>query len=389
MLIRILVVDDSSFFCQQLTQILNSDPSLKVVGIASNGREAIEKVSKIKPDIVTMDVEMPVMDGITAVKHIMSSTPVPILMLSSLTYEGAKLTLDALDAGAIDFHLKSYESLSATNTDSVKKLIEKVKTVAKSRPSSERLPSSRSVSPTKEKQPVPTTGTGQQPPPTGRLSPQTSAQPYSTPTGHPPKRVVTRPSVGSRKKYKMLLIGASTGGPVAVQKVLNHLPANFPIPILVIQHMPATFTGAFAARLNSLCKLKVAEAADGAKLQRGSALIAPGGKQIYFDVNSNQVQVRIRNADPRVNYQPCVDVTFASAAKSFSGDVLALVLTGMGADGKEGAKLLKQQGARVWAQNEETCVVYGMPMAIVNAGLADKVLGVDEFHDAIMREVTH
>jgi len=389
--IRVLVVDDSTFFCQQLIHILNSDPALKVIGVAQNGREAIQKIEQLKPDVVTMDVEMPVMDGITAVKQIMKTTPVPVLMLSSLTFEGAKLTLDALDAGAVDFHLKSYESLNAKNTASSRLLIEKIKTVAGARAQSfashstsaplvtppYQTPSyserTQSANPCRQNRSIESKD---------NRSDRASIRPEN-PRPRPPSPRATRISGA----YKILIIGASTGGPVVVQKILQNLPQNFPIPILVVQHMPATFTGAFASRLNGLSPLNVSEARDGQSLKAGDALIAPGGKQIYFEVVGGNAMVKVREADPRVNYQPCVDVTFASASKSYGGQVFALVLTGMGADGKEGAKLLKQKGATVWAQNQATCVVYGMPMAIVNAGLADKVLAGDEFSGAILREL--
>jgi len=346
--IKILVVDDSSFFCQQLTQILNSDPELKVIGIASNGKEAISKARELKPDVITMDIEMPVMDGITALKEIMKTDPVPVLMISSLTYEGAKLTLDAMEAGAVDFLLKSYESLSNDSANNTQGLREKVKAVARS-------------------------------------NKKVSVSPVTTPA----KSSFIKPSTAvssSPKKHQILILGASTGGPVVVQKILTALPPNFPVPVVVVQHMPATFTGAFASRLNGLCQLRVEEATDQATLEPGKILIAPGGKQFYFEKRPGFSVVRIRPEDSRVNYQPCVDVSFASAAKTFDGAVLALILTGMGADGKEGARLLKQKNASIWAQDEASCVVYGMPMAVVNEGLADKILDMDDFAMHLQRE---
>lgn len=369
--IRILVVDDSGFFCQQLTSILNNDADMKVVGIASNGQEAIQKAKTLKPDVITMDVEMPVMDGITAVKQIMDIYPVPILMLSSLTYEGAKLTLDALAAGAVDFQLKSYESLSAANSASARSLREKVKAVAASR-----IPRRVTDKDTNSRGPASLPSLK-----------RASAEDLQRAVGKSPEvdsKIIQR----RRGSYKVLVIGSSTGGPVIVQKILSGLPANFPIPIVVIQHMPSTFTGAFATRLNGICQLSVEEAEDNSRLLPGMALIAPGGKQIYFEKNGTRAVTRVKPEDPRVNYQPCIDISFASAAKIFNSSVLALVLTGMGADGKDGAKLLKQNNSQVWAQNESSCVVYGMPMAVVNAGLADKVLDADEFTSEIIKEIT-
>ena len=187
----------------------------------------------------------------------------------------------------------------------------------------------------------------------------------STPASAAPKR----------KAYKLVAIGTSTGGPVALQRVLTQLPGNFPAPIVLVQHMPAAFTKAFAERLDKLCRISVKEAEDGDILRPGLALLAPGGKQMMID---GRGAVRILPGDERLNYKPCVDITFGSAAKSFGDKVLAVVLTGMGADGREGARMLKQGGSQVWAQDEASCVIYGMPMAIVKANLADAVYSLDD-----------
>ncbi|PAA18416.1 chemotaxis-specific protein-glutamate methyltransferase CheB, partial [Pseudomonas fragi] len=189
--------------------------------------------------------------------------------------------------------------------------------------------------------------------------------PVPTPAAAAPKR----------KAYKLVAIGTSTGGPVALQRVLTQLPGNFPAPIVLVQHMPAAFTKAFAERLDKLCRISVKEAEDGDILRPGLALLAPGGKQMMID---GRGAVRILPGDERLNYKPCVDITFGSAAKSFGDKVLAVVLTGMGADGREGARMLKQGGSQVWAQDEASCVIYGMPMAIIKAGLADAVYSLDD-----------
>ncbi|RFQ38349.1 chemotaxis-specific protein-glutamate methyltransferase CheB, partial [Pseudomonas sp. ATCC 13867] len=178
-----------------------------------------------------------------------------------------------------------------------------------------------------------------------------------------------------RKAYRLVAIGTSTGGPVALQRVLTQLPANFPAPLVLIQHMPAAFTKAFAERLDKLCRITVKEAEDGDLLRPGVALLAPGGKQMMVDARG---AIRILPGDERLNYKPCVDVTFGSASKAYGDKVLAVVLTGMGADGREGARMLKQGGAQVWAQDEASCVIYGMPMAIAKAGLADAVYSLDD-----------
>ncbi|MGY4526406.1 protein-glutamate methylesterase/protein-glutamine glutaminase [Pseudomonas sp. UBA4617] len=360
MAVKVLVVDDSGFFRRRVSEILAADPTIQVVGTATNGREAIDQALALKPDVITMDYEMPMMDGITAVRHIMQRCPTPVLMFSSLTHEGARVTLDALDAGAVDYLPKNFEDISR-NPDKVKQLLcEKVHTISRSNrrfgsyaspaPVATPTPASSFASPAPARTPVP-----------ARVTAPAAASAHSP----APKR----------KPYKLVAIGTSTGGPVALQRVLTQLPANFPAPIVLIQHMPAAFTKAFAERLDKLCRISVKEAEDGDLLRPGLALLAPGGKQMMID---GRGAVKILPGDERLNYKPCVDITFGSAAKSYGDKVLSVVLTGMGADGREGARLLKQGGSTVWAQDEASCVIYGMPMAIVKANLADAVYSLDE-----------
>jgi len=361
MAVKVLVVDDSGFFRRRVSEILSSDSNIQVVGTATNGREAIDQVLALKPDVITMDYEMPMMDGITAVRQIMQRCPTPVLMFSSLTHEGARVTLDALDAGAVDYLPKNFEDISR-NPDKVKQLLcEKVHTVSRSnRRYSTFCTSSVSTPPISSRSATSTLVTTA--PRTGAAAPASG-----TPAARSP--------APKRKAYKLVAIGTSTGGPVALQRVLTQLPANFPAPIVLIQHMPAAFTKAFADRLDKLCRIRVKEAEDGDVLRPGLALLAPGGKQMMID---GRGAVRILPGDDRLNYKPCVDVTFGSAAKSFHDKVLAVVLTGMGADGREGARLLKQSGSQVWAQDEASCVIYGMPMAVVKANLSDAVYGLDD-----------
>lgn len=310
-----------------------------------------------------MDYEMPMMDGITAVRHIMQRCPTPVLMFSSLTHEGARVTLDALDAGAVDFLPKNFEDISR-NPEKVKQLLcEKIHTISRS---NRRFSAYSAPAPQPVAAPV--------------ASPAVSSFGSSAPARPVPIPVraqVANPSspAPKRKAYKLVAIGTSTGGPVALQRVLTQLPANFPAPIVLIQHMPAAFTKAFAERLDKLCGISVKEAEDGDILRPGLALLAPGGKQMMID---GRGAVKILPGDERLNYKPSVDITFGSAAKSYGDKVLAVVLTGMGADGREGARLLKQGGSAIWAQDEASCVIYGMPMAIVKADLADAVYGLDE-----------
>ncbi|MBM1194846.1 protein-glutamate methylesterase/protein-glutamine glutaminase [Pseudomonas weihenstephanensis] len=369
MVVKVLVVDDSGFFRRRVSEILSADPTIQVIGTATNGKEAIDQALALKPDVITMDYEMPMMDGITAVRHIMQKCPTPVLMFSSLTHEGARVTLDALDAGAVDFLPKNFEDISR-NPDKVKQLLcEKVHTISRSnrRFSSAPQPSAQpSVAPSRPAVSGFAPAATAPAPTPARTTPIASrSAPAAAPSSPAPKR----------KAYKLVAIGTSTGGPVALQRVLTQLPGNFPAPIVLVQHMPAAFTKAFAERLDKLCRISVKEAEDGDILRPGLALLAPGGKQMMIDGRGT---VRILPGDERLNYKPCVDITFGSAAKSYGDKVLAVVLTGMGADGREGARLLKQGGSSVWAQDEASCVIYGMPMAIVKANLADAVYSLDD-----------
>ncbi len=362
MAVKVLVVDDSGFFRRRVTEILAGDPQIQVVGTANNGREAIEQTLALHPDVITMDYEMPVMDGIEAVRQIMQRCPTPVIMFSSLTYEGARVSLDALDAGAADYLPKNFEDISR-NPDKVRQLLcERVQGLARTNRRSLVL------SNTHHAQPASTLS-----PPARGISP-TPAAPPPRPVAAPTTPAKTSPAPRKRS-YKLVAIGTSTGGPVALQKVLTQLPANFPAPLLLVQHMPAAFTKAFAERLDKLCRISVKEAEDGDTLRPGRALLAPGGKQMMVD---SRGVVRILPGDERLNYKPCVDVTFGSAAKAFQDKVLAIVLTGMGADGREGARLLKQAGSAVWAQDEASCVIYGMPMAVAKANLADGIYPLDD-----------
>ncbi|QXH60553.1 protein-glutamate methylesterase/protein-glutamine glutaminase [Pseudomonas azerbaijanorientalis] len=366
MAVKVLVVDDSGFFRRRVSEILSADSNIQVVGTATNGKEAIDQALALKPDVITMDYEMPMMDGITAVRHIMQRCPTPVLMFSSLTHEGARVTLDALDAGAVDFLPKNFEDISR-NPEKVKQLLcEKILSISRS---------NRRVS--HYSAPAPVAAPAQTPAPSsvGSFASSAPARPAPAPIPARAHAPATSSPAPKRKNYKLVAIGTSTGGPVALQRVLTQLPANFPAPIVLVQHMPAAFTKAFAERLDKLCRISVKEAEDGDILRPGLALLAPGGKQMMID---GRGAVKILPGDERLNYKPCVDITFGSAAKSYGDKVLAVVLTGMGADGREGARLLKQGGSSIWAQDEASCVIYGMPMAIVKAELADAVYSLDD-----------
>ncbi|RBW50027.1 chemotaxis response regulator protein-glutamate methylesterase [Marinobacter sp. F3R11] len=377
--VSVLVVDDSGFFRKRLTEILTASGQIRVVGVASNGREGVELAESLRPDVITMDYEMPVMDGISAVREIMKRRPVPVLMFSSLTYEGARVTLDALEAGAVDFLPKNFEEIARDGGQLQKILIDRVLDVARSRPANRVLPASVRSQP---ESPRPAARPATQAP--GEASKPAAPVRRELPplvSGHqgfqsaPPVRPSRK---GQAHHYSVIGIGTSTGGPVALQRVLAALPAAFPSPIVLVQHMPASFTPAFAERLNKLCRIEVRQAEDGDILRPGLALLAPGGKQMMIENRGGQPRARILPGDERLNYRPCVDVTFGSLARAFPGKTLGVILTGMGADGREGCRMMKQSGSQIWSQDEKSSVIYGMPMAVAKAGLSDEVLALDD-----------
>jgi len=344
--IRVLVVDDSAFFRKRLIEMLGKMEGVEVVGEADNGMNAVRASRRLHPDVITMDVEMPVMDGIAAVKHIMNDSPTAILMLSSFTKEGATATLDALDAGAADFLSKDFGDTAGGHDMAANLLAERIFTLAK-RPYIQ----SRAM----------------------------KTEAVKAPTS---KRAT------SKKSYQLVAIGASTGGPVALQTILTNLPANFPLPILVVVHMPANFTPAFAERLNTQSAITIKEAADGDVLKPGLALLAPGGTQMTVEQHgASRSLVRVKEADANQTYKPSVDITFSSLANTYHNGVLAVILTGMGADGLEGARLLKSKGSSIWSQDEASCVVFGMPQAVEKAGLSDQVLPVGQISSALVKAV--
>ena len=372
MAIGVLVVDDSSFFRQQICKLINSFGDFKVIGTAINGADAIKKAASLAPGIITMDYEMPGMDGITAIREIMTQNPVPILMLSSLSYDGAKITLDALDAGAADFLLKDFESFAKATTKTQNEFYKRLKALTQGgeKPSLK----TREPSSTAAKEPAPRAD---------KARPPLQKKPIPTKKTPPEigKKSVRRPkNIASLEQFDCLIIGCSTGGPAALTRLLTSAKANFPLPIVIGLHMPEYFTETFAKRLNNISKLRVKEAVSGDKLKRGTVLLAPGGKQLVFD-NRSRGSVKVLANSSELEYAPCVDVLFASAAKDLRAKTLSLVLTGMGSDGKDGAKLLKKQGATIWAQDEASSVVFGMPGSLVKEGLADSVLSLDVLVD--------
>ncbi|MCU7891578.1 MAG: chemotaxis response regulator protein-glutamate methylesterase [Candidatus Thiodiazotropha sp. (ex Ustalcina ferruginea)] len=347
--LRVLIVDDSAFFRNRISAALSLADDIEIVGIAANGEEAIERTRTLRPDVITMDVEMPVVDGISAVRKIMAEAPTRILMFSALTKEGARETLDALDAGAMDFLPKDMSNLGKGIEESNRQLVERVLAVGHSR-----LNSSRAAS--------------------GSYRSQVSRPSLS-------QQATIKPG----KRPELVAIGASTGGPVALRQVLCALPRNYPLPVMVAVHMPGSFTGAYAERLNSVCAIKVKEATDRAPLVAGECLIAPGGKQMQAERGPSSYQVRISEPLRGQIYHPSVDLMLTSVANSYKDRALGLILTGMGGDGLQGAKQLKQMGSNLWSQDEKSCVVYGMPQAVEKAGLTDRVLTLDEIGPLLAR----
>jgi two-component system chemotaxis response regulator CheB len=335
--IRVLVVDDSSFFRRRVKEILEADRNFEVIDTAADGQEAVTKTLRLSPDVVTMDVEMPVMDGISAVKAIITRRPATrIIMFSSLTQDGASVTLDSLEAGAADFFPKSFEEIAANRSDAIEVFRAKVLALA------------------------------------GKPAARGSAAVQTARRDAAEMPQLAKLSSGT----KLALIAASTGGPVALQEVLSQLPARVSFPIVVVQHMPAAFTGTFAERLNRACRVEIKEARDGETAKPGSVYIAPGGQQLAVVRAGGVPILKVLAGTSAMSYKPCADFTFTALSQYSAADVLVIMLTGMGSDGCEGTRLLKQKGATVWAQDEATSVVFGMPGAVVKAGLADSVMPV-------------
>ncbi|MBR9882924.1 MAG: chemotaxis response regulator protein-glutamate methylesterase [Oceanospirillales bacterium] len=399
MAIKVLIVDDSGFFRHRIEEILREDKRVEVVGSAVNGKEAVEKARELRPDVITMDVEMPQLNGIDAVRIIMRECPTNVLMLSSLTHEGARITLEAMEAGAADYLPKDIRAWMDKSQSIRQQLIERILALGTSRRFrsgsvfEHRYPRSRaSGSSTMVFRPesAPSPRAGQERTAAADARRTVAPRPERESARAPSQSPALRPraaeekdpptSQASRVRFpdcRLVVIGTSTGGPAALQQILTQIPAEFPYPILLVQHMPKTFTQVFAERLNQQCKIAVKEAEDGDRLKPGTALLAPGGLQMMVDPRQTD-RVRILEGDVKLTYKPSVDVTYASAARAYGSRVLALILTGMGADGCDGARLLKREGATVWAQNRASCTIYGMPQAVVNAGLADEILDLED-----------
>ncbi len=358
---KVLVVDDSAFMRKAISIMLESDPQIQVIGQARDGEEAIEKVRLLHPDLVTMDVEMPRMDGLAALQQIMKTDPTPVMMISSITTAGAEATLEALELGAIDFIPKQMSYVSLDIVKIKDELLTKIKDIARRKHVLMAQYRHRQFARAGMKKDSPT-------------APATAAS------------VIPAMPVIRRRNHTIgiVAIGSSTGGPPALSTVLTKLPGRLPVGVVIAQHMPAQFTKSLAERLDSICQLTVREAVDGEKVLPGLVLIAPGGQNMTVKRRGGDAIVSVSPEPVSTLYKPCVDVLMNSVADAFSGLTLGVILTGMGNNGVHGIRHIKDRGGVVVAQSEQTCVVYGMPRAVIDAGLADHIAAIDDVPNEII-----
>ncbi len=359
--IRVLIVDDSPFMRKALERMLQAAEDIQVVGTARDGLDALEKIPQLKPDIVTLDVEMPRMDGLACLKRIMVNFPLPVLMVSSLTQEGAQATLEALALGALDFIPKESSLASGSILQIQQDLQEKVRKLARS--PRFRKPGTR--------------------PPPAPARPGFAAQAPIQGLGRP----LPTPGglIAGNPMAELFAIGCSTGGPKALQDLLPALPKGLPVPCLVVQHMPASFTKPFAERLNAISQVEVKEAEHGETARPGTVYIAPGGIHLNYRQRGAQAILEL-SAEPADSlHKPSVDVMFQSIAQECPKQVLAMILTGMGSDGAKGMQLLKAKGAHTLAEAEESCIVYGMPKAAFERGCVDQVAPLQDMAGIVKR----
>lgn len=343
--IRLLVVDDSAVTRQLITRVVEKDKHIRIVGRAGNGQEALDRIAFLKPDVVTLDVEMPVMDGLETLRQIMKVYPVPVVMLSSLTRHGAHTTMKALELGAVDFLPKP------TSEDQVDRLFFEL-------PAKIKLAAAVPLAARSDLDSV-------------QSLPQMVV------------RWVIKPG-----SVDVVVFGTSTGGPSALQKVIPRLPADLPAAVLIVQHMPKGFTRALAERLDYNSQISVKEAKDGDYIQNGRALVAPAGQQMYVEKSIHGIRISLRQqADIDTLFVPSVDVTMQSAAEVYGRGVLGVIMTGMGSDGVRGLRKIKSSGGSSIAEAEQTCAVFGMPKAAINANLVDEIHPVERIASAIIRAV--
>lgn len=346
---KVLIVDDSAVMRQLLTEMLSHDPALEVIGAASDPYIAREKILRLEPDVLTLDVEMPRMDGLTFLDKLMRGHPMPVVMVSSLTERGCETTLRALELGAVDFVTKPKLDVASGTVALADEIVEKVKAAAAAK--------------------------------VGRRNkPRPAPEPVAAAING-----LARGGSMIRTTQKVIAVGASTGGTEALREFLEPLPADS-AGIVIVQHMPEKFTRSFAERLDSLCRIRVKEAEDGDRVIPGHALIAPGNYHMEVFRNGAEYRVRTFVSDPVNRHRPSVDVLFHSCAQHLGANAIGVILTGMGADGARGLLEMHQAGARTIAQDEASCVVFGMPREAIALGAADEVTALDNIPAAVLRE---
>lgn len=353
--VRVLIIDDSASVRQTLTAVLQRDPDIEVMGAASDPFMAARRIAEDIPDVITLDVEMPRMDGITFLRKLMAQHPIPVVMCSSLTEAGSETLLQALEAGAVDIILKPKIGAADHLAESGMRIREVVKSAAQARVTGVRRPSARTSAGVSNPN-AKLTADAMLPPPTGRAMAKTTEM--------------------------VVCVGASTGGTEALREMLEALPANAP-GIVIVQHMPERFTAAFAKRLNSLCEVEVKEAVDGDPVLRGHVLIAPGDQHMLLERQGARYYVSVKTGPLVSRHRPSVDVLFRSAARAAGGNAMGVIMTGMGDDGARGMEEMKQAGAFTVAQDEATSIVFGMPKEAIARGGVDRVVPLDQ----IAREI--
>jgi len=368
---KLLVVDDSAFMRKLISDFFEGSSKVEVIGTARNGKDAIKKIEMLKPDVVTMDVEMPELNGLDALKEIMRISPVPVIMLSSTTLQGAENALLAMEYGAVDFVAKPSGTISLDLHKIKEELIHKVEHAAH-------------VSVNKLKKPTAVEQPDSQASPKATIFRGTRLTPTQV------KKPITEEFNKSRfssSAKKIVLIGTSTGGPRALQEVITKIPSSIKAPILIVQHMPAGFTKSLADRLNNLSQIRVKEAEHGEVLQNGVAYIAPGGSHLKLEKRGTFHEIVLDQQEPpKSGHRPSVDVLFESVSKLNEFDKIAVIMTGMGSDGTKGLIELKRNGdVLAIAESEKTCIVYGMPKAAVETQLVNEVVDVDNIAQAIMK----
>ncbi|MBL9139153.1 MAG: chemotaxis response regulator protein-glutamate methylesterase [Verrucomicrobiales bacterium] len=357
--IRVLVVDDAVVMRKIISDVISRDPELEVAAVAANGKIALQRIPQVNPDVVTLDVEMPEMDGVTTVREIRKVYPkLPVVMFSTLTQRGAEVTLDALSAGANDYVTKP------ANVGSV--------TESMNRLATELLPRLKSFF-------HPKSG-----PPPLAPGPRVSS-PVSVPV--PTLPLTVRPARGPRGPIEVVCVGTSTGGPNALADVFGAIRKPLPVPMVIVQHMPPVFTKILAERLAKIAGLPVVEGSDGVCVEPGGVYLAPGGKHMEVRKDGNQIRLRLHEGTPENSCRPAVDVLFRSVAEVYGASTLAVVMTGMGQDGLRGCEVIRERGGQVIAQDQATSVVWGMPGYVVQHGLADAVLPLLQIGPDLVRRV--